>query len=142
MSKLSEKIRAVDDASAEEYEIPEWGVTVEIRSITARARARFVASIANPDGTTNVTDPERIEGMWWHVISQTCYDPASGELVFEDSDQEWLFERNATVVNDLASRAMEISGLGDKAVDEAGKDSSDSPTAEDDSTPNDDSTSD
>ena len=141
MSKLSEKIRAVDDASAEEYEIPEWNVTVEIRSITARARARFVASIANPDGTTNVTDPDRIEGMWWHVISQTCYDPESGELVFEESDKEWLFDRNATVVNDLASRAMEISGLGDKAVDDAGKDFSVSPTAEDGSTLNDDSTS-
>ena len=43
MSKLSEKIQAADDSSTEEYEIPEWDVTVEIRSITARARARFVA---------------------------------------------------------------------------------------------------
>ncbi len=142
MSKLSEKIQAADDSSIEEYEIPEWDVTVEIRSITARARARFVAEIANPDGTTNVNDPQRIEGMWWHVISQTCYDPESGELVFEEGDQEWLFERNARIVNDLANACMAASGLSEAAVDEAGKDFSASPTAEDDSTLSDASTSD
>ena len=134
MSKLSEKIRVVEDSSTEEYEIPEWDVTVEIRSITARSRARFVAEIANPDGTTNVNDPDRIEGMWWHVISQTCYDPESGELVFEEGDQEWLFERNARIVNDLANACMAASGLSETAVDEAGKGSLASPTAEDDET--------
>jgi len=134
VSKLSEKIRVVEDSSTEEYEIPEWDVTVEIRSITARSRARFVAEIANPDGTTNVNDPDRIEGMWWHVISQSCYDPESGELVFEEGDQEWLFERNARIINDLASVCMAASGLSETAVDEAGKGSLASPTAEDDET--------
>ncbi len=142
MSKLSEKIRVVEDSSTEEYEIPEWDVTVEIRSITARSRARFVAEIANPDGTTNVNDPDRIEGMWWHVISQSCYDPESGELVFEEGDQEWLFERNARIINDLASVCMAASGLSETAVDEAGKGSLASPTAEDDETLSDASTSD
>ncbi len=142
MSKLSEKIRVVEDSSTEEYEIPEWDVTVEIRSITARSRARFVAEIANPDGTTNVNDPDRIEGMWWHVISQSCYDPETGELVFEEGDQEWLFERNARIINDLASVCMAASGLSETAVDEAGKGSLASPTAEDDETLSDASTSD
>jgi|TARA_Y100000310_G_scaffold14608_1_gene14760 hypothetical protein len=142
VSKLSEKIRVVEDSSTEEYEIPEWDVTVEIRSITARSRARFVAEIANPDGTTNVNDPDRIEGMWWHVISQSCYDPETGELVFEEGDQEWLFERNARIINDLASVCMAASGLSETAVDEAGKGSLASPTAEDDETLSDASTSD
>ena len=142
MSKLSEKIRVVEDSSTEEYEIPEWDVTVEIRSITERSRARFVAEIANPDGTTNVNDPDRIEGMWWHVISQSCYDPETGELVFEEGDQEWLFERNARIINDLASVCMAASGLSETAVDEAGKGSLASPTAEDDETLSDASTSD
>ena len=142
MSKLREKIQAADDSSTELYEIPDWDVIVEIRSISARARARFVAEIANPDGSTNVNDPDRIEGMWWHVISQTCYDSDTGELVFEEGDQEWLFERNARVINDLANACMVASGLSEAAVDEAGKDFSASPTAEDDSTLSDDSISD
>ena len=142
MSKLSERIKAADDSTAEPYEIPEWGVTVEIRSMTARSRARFVAEMASEDGTVGgVNDPERIEGMWWHVIGQTCYDPTSGERAFEDGDAEWLFEKNARIVNDLANACMEASGLSDEAVDEAGKDSSGSPTSADDEALSDASTS-
>ena len=139
MSKLSDKIQAADDSSTELYEIPEWDVIVEIRSISARARARFVAEIANPDGTTNVNDPDRIEGMWWHVISQTCYDPESGERAFDDGDQEWLFDKNARVVNDLANACMAASGLTEEAAGEAGKGSSASLTDEADETLSDDS---
>ena len=142
MSKLSEKIKAAEDGTREPYEIPEWGVTVEIRSMTARSRAQFVAEMASEDGTVGgVNDPGRIEGMWWHVIGQTCYDPATGERAFEDDDAEWLFEKNARVVNDLANACMEASGLSDEAVDEAGKDSSVSLTDEADETLSDASTS-
>ena len=143
MSKLSEKIRGVEDGTAEPYEIPEWGVTVEIRSMTARARAQFVSEVASEDGTiAGVSDPGRIEGMWWHVISQTVFDPATGELAFGEGDDEWLFDKNARVVNDLANACMGASGLTEDAADDAGKDFSDSPTAEGDETPSDASTSD
>lgn len=142
MSKLSEKIKAVDDSSVTLYEIPEWDVTVEIRSITARSRARFFAEISNDDGSVGFNaDPDRIEGMWWHVISKTCFDPENGEPVFEDGDKEWLFERNALVINQLAEQCMAVSGLTGDAIDEAGKVSLVSPTDKDGETQNDDSTS-
>ena len=129
---IRETIQAADDGSATDYEIPEWDVTVEIRSMTARSRAQFVAELSSDDGTiSGLTDPGRIEQMWWHVISQTCFDPASGELAFEDGDQEWLFEKNAKVVNDLANECMTASGLTEEAQGDAGKDSSDSPIAVD-----------
>ena len=143
MSSIREQIQAADDGTAELHEVPEWGVVVEIRSMTARSRARFVADMASEDGTVGgVNDPDRIIGMWWHVISQTCYDPDSGERAFEDDDQQWLFDKNARVVNDLANACMEASGLSDEAVDEAGKDSSGSPTSADDEALSDASTSD
>ena len=143
MSSIRDKIQAVDDGSADLHEIPEWDVTVEIRSMTARSRAQFVAEMASEDGTVgNVNDPDRILGMWWHVIGQTCYDPDSGERAFEDDDHEWLFEKNARVVNDLANACMAASGLTEEAAGEAGKDFSASLTSVDDETLNDDSTSD
>lgn len=142
MSKIRDKIRAADDGTAEAYEIPEWDVTVEIRSMTARARAHFVAEVAGADGEIATNDPERIEGMWWHVISQSCYDPADNDLVFEDGDADWLFgEKNARIVNDLANRCMEASGLTEEASGDAGKDSSGSLTGEADETLSDASTS-
>ena len=76
MSSIREQVRGVEDGSADLYEVAEWGVTVEIRSMTARSRAHFVAEMASEDGTVGgVNDPDRIIGMWWHVIGQTCYDP-------------------------------------------------------------------
>ena len=140
---IRETIQAADDGSATAYDIPEWDVTVEIRSMTARSRAQFVAELSSDDGTIGgLTDPGRIEGMWWHVISQTCFDPATGELAFEDGDEEWLFEKNAKVVNDLANECMTASGLTEEAQGDAGKDSSGSQIVEDDGHPNDASTSD
>ena len=143
MSSIREAIQAADDGTAELHEIPEWDVTVEIRSMTARSRARFVAEMASEDGTVGgVNDPDRIIGMWWHVIGQTCFDPDTGEPAFQDGDDVWLFEKNARVVNDLANACMTASGLTDEEAGEAGKDSSVSPTDEDGETLNDASTSD
>ena len=143
MSSIREQVQAADDSSADLYEVAEWGVVVEIRSMTARSRARFVADMASEDGTVgNVNDPDRIIGMWWHVISQTCYDSDTGERAFDDGDDEWLFDKNARVVNDLANACMAASGLTEEAAGEAGKDSSASPTAEDAEPLNDDSISD
>lgn len=143
MSSIREAIKAVEDSSAEEYEIPEWDVVIEIRSMTGRSRAHFVAEMASEDGTVGgVDDPDRIVGMWWHVISQTCYDPATGERAFDDGDDEWLFEKNARVLNDLANACMEASGLTEEAASDAGKDFSVSPTDEADAIPSGASTSD
>ena len=135
MSSIREQVRGVEDGSADLYEVAEWGVTVEIRSMTARSRAHFVADMASEDGTVaGVNDPARIIGMWWHVIGQTCYDPDTGERAFDDGDDEWLFDKNARVVNDLANACMAASGLTEEAAGEAGKDFSGSLTAVDDET--------
>ena len=143
MSSIREQVKAAEDSSADLYEVPEWDVVVEIRSMTARSRARFVADMASEDGTVgSVNDPDRIIGMWWHVIGQTCYDPDTGERAFDDGDDEWLFDKNARVVNDLANACMAASGLTEEAAGEAGKDSSASLTDEADETLNDDSISD
>ena len=143
MSSIREAIQAADDGTAELHEIPEWDVVVEIRSMTARSRAQFVAEMASEDGTVgNVNDPDRIIGMGWHVISQTCFDPDSGEPAFSEGDDEWLFEKNARVVNDLANACMAASGLTEEAAGEAGKDFSASLIDEADETLSDDSTSD
>ena len=143
MSSIREAIQAAEDGSADLYEVPEWGVIVEIRSMTARSRAHFVAEMASEDGTVGgVNDPDRIVGMWWHVIGQTCFDPDTGERAFDEGDDSWLFEKNARVVNDLANACMAASGLTEEAAGEAGKDSSASPTSVDDETLSDDSTSD
>ena len=133
---LRDSIKAADDGTAELYDVPEWGVKIEVRSLTARARSTLHSEWA--DGSD--TEREAHEG-WWKIVSATCFDPDTGELIFGDDDEEMLLSKNAQVVTDLANFCMNASGMTKGAQDDLGKDSSDSPTPEDDLLLSDDSTS-
>ncbi|MGI9459021.1 MAG: hypothetical protein ACR2NF_03395 [Pirellulales bacterium] len=142
MSRLAEQIRAAHDVSAELYEVPEWDVTVELRSMSARQRAAFASSVDfTADGDVQLTG-NRVELMWGTVIQACCFDPDNGEHVFTEEDIEWLMaEKNANVVDSLANACLSVSGMGADSDGDAGKDSSDSPIAEDELPLNDASTS-
>ena len=132
MSRLAEQIRAAHDVSSELYEIPEWDVTIELRSMSARQRAAFASSVDfTADGNVEVTG-NRVELMWGPVIQACCFDPDDGEHVFTEDDIEWLMaEKNANTVDALANACLAVSGMGADSDGDAGKDSSDSQTPED-----------
>ena len=132
MSGLANKIRAAQDVAVELYEVPEWDVVVELRSMSARQRAAFASNIEiSGDGNVNL-DGNRVETLWGTVIEACCFDPDSAEKVFTADDIEWLMaEKNASVVDSLANACLAISGMGADSESDAGKDSSDSATAED-----------
>ena len=126
-------------------DFPEVIETAETTAFGATSKSYIVGlrdATISVSGLWDATVDGYIIGMWWHVIGQTCFDPDTGERAFDDGDDEWLFDKNARVVNDLANACMAASGLTEEAAGEAGKDSSDSPTDEDDETLNDDSISD
>ena len=143
MSRIADQIRKAPDLHTEAYEVVEWGVKLELRSMSARQRAAFATEMqVNDDGSPGI-NLGRIEHLWSHVIQGACFDPDTGEAVFTDDDLEWLMtEKNAAVVEALATRCLEVSGMTAEAVDEAGKDSSGSPTPEVDEPLSDASTSD
>ena len=132
MSRLAEQIRAAHDVSSELYEIPEWEVTIELRSMSARQRAAFASNVDfTADGDVELTG-NRVELMWGTVIQSCCFDPDNGEHVFTAEDIDWLMaEKNANVVDGLANACLAVSGMGADSDGDAGKDFSDSEIAED-----------
>ena len=132
MSRLADQIRAAHDVSAELYDIPEWDVTVELRSMSARQRAAFASNVDfTADGGVQM-DANRVELMWGAVIQACCFDPDNGEPVFTEEDIEWVMaEKNANVVDSLANACLAVSGMGADSEGDAGKDSSDSQIPED-----------
>ena len=132
MSGLANKIRAAQDVAVELYEVPEWDVVVELRSMSARQRAAFASNVdVASDGTVDMGG-NRVELMWGTVIEACCFDPESAEPVFTAEDIEWLMaEKNASVVDSLANACLAISVMGADSESDAGKDSSGSPTPED-----------
>lgn len=128
---IKDKIRSSADMARESIIVDEWDVTLEVRSMSARQRARFASSFDQGETT------DRIETLWRSVLTSCCFDPETGELLFDNSDMEWLLnEKSGVVVDRIVNACLEVSGLKEKSVDDAGKASLDSPTNTDGLTPN------
>lgn len=112
MTDLRKSIFEVDDITKELLEVPEWKVTVEIRSMTAAQRATLT------EGVTS-TDKVDISNMYAKTVIATVFDPATGLPVFTDQDREAILSKNGSVIERLATKALGSSGLSDKAVDQA-----------------------
>ena len=125
MSTLSQKIFATDDIESEIVEVTVWDVTVLVKSMTAKDRARMLSGAAANNGNFN------LEEILPDLVIQCTYDPETGERVFRDADRDALLAKSSAPIEQIANVAMRLSGLNDGVVDELGKDSS--PTPSDDS---------
>ena len=117
MSNLREKIFSAGDIEKELVEVKEWGVTLEIRSMTGAQRARVMAHAVDEKGKPD------LEKVYPDLLIYTIYDPESGELVFSESDRGELMKKNGAIIERLARVAMRLSGIGEQAVEEAEKNS-------------------
>lgn len=120
MTRLLDQIIAADDIERVEYEIPEWGVTVEIRSISAGQRAQFIGAEGKDlEDSTNL------------MLLTSVFDPESGLPVFASLDEVALVTgnddhegKNMRVVTALLNKVLDVSGITDDAETDLGNDSS------------------
>lgn len=123
MSTLKDKIFAAKDIETETVEVPEWGVTLEVRGLDGRGRSRVIKNATNAD------DGEiDLETLYPTLIIATTFDPETGEKVFDEEDAAGLMSKSGAIVDRLATASMRLSGLTQAAVDEAKKDSSSTPS--------------
>jgi hypothetical protein len=104
------------DISGELMEIKEWGVKVEIRTMTARQRARVMENAIDP-----LTGKSSISGIYPEIAIACVFDPESGEPVFSIEDKDALLEKSGAVLEKIASKAMTLSGLTEEASASLGK---------------------
>lgn len=116
MSSLSEKIFATDDIESEIVNVKAWGVAVLVKSMTAKDRARMIGSANVATGQFN------LEQVLPDLVIHCTYDPDTGERVFLESDRDALMAKSAAAIEEIATVALRLSGLGDGAAEEAGKD--------------------
>lgn len=133
MSILRDKIRAADDIGREMVPVPEWDVTVEVRSPNARERAALLHLMAGQQD-----DEDARTAFFPMVVVGTSFDPETGEQLFGADDVDWLATKNGAAVARVASVGLRLAGLIAEAVDEGKDDSSETPTDGTDSiSPND-----
>jgi len=115
---LKDTIFAAEDLDHEVVDVPEWGVKLEVRSMTAGQRARAMAGWTQDNGNID------IERFYPAILAASCFDPETGERVFDSNDVEKLNEKSAKVIDRLTNIAVRVSGMSPEAVDEAGEGSS------------------
>ena len=122
---IRDQIRKAQDRTSQITEVPEWGVTVEIRSMTGTQRSAIVTALTSDEDN-------KMEALWGGMLVSCVYDPETGDPVFKEDDAEWLLnEKSSTVLDRLSNVCLQVAGIVEGAVDDAGKDSSVSPIVED-----------
>jgi len=117
MSRLADKIRQSDDRVVEIIDVPEWDVKIELRSMTALQRSLMQVEWAD-------TEEQSAAVLYQTVLQHCCFDPDTGDQVFNEEDSEWILaEKSAQVVDRVAQACLKVSGLSADSIDESGKDS-------------------
>lgn len=114
---LRDRILAKDDIGKKSVEIPEWGETVEIRTMSAAGRAAMMENVTKDGGKVDM------QAFYPALIIAGVYDPETGEPLFTEEDADFIKSKSAKVIEMLAREVMDASGMADKAVDAEGKDS-------------------
>jgi hypothetical protein len=113
---LSERIRLAEDLTRELVELPEWGVTIQVRALPVGERLRLAREwrVENEEDGIN-------ENFYPTLLVASVYDPETGDPVFGEDALEWLNEKSSGPVERLAQVAVRLSGLGPTGVDDAGE---------------------
>ena len=104
VSKLRQQVLNAKDVNSELVDVPHWGVKIEVRGMTVGERVRFF------DRVSKNGEVDRTRYMPELLIS-TCFDPDSGEQVFEPADRDMLNTKSAAAVQLLVDAANRLSGF-------------------------------
>lgn len=124
--EIRAKILSSEDISAEVIFIEAWSVDVEVRGFTAKQRAdiyrRARTVIPGPKGRP-IVDVD-LAKLYPEIVVECTYIPDSGEKVFKSGDITELNNKAAGPVAQIADLAVELSGMGREAIDDAKNESS------------------
>jgi hypothetical protein len=113
MDKLREKILNVK-AKEEVINVPEWGVDVKIKELTAKDKYDISSKTTNMK--TGVVDISRMAAEF--IIACT-YDPETGERLFEKTDVEAIGNMPSSGIDKVFEEITRINKLED--IDETVK---------------------
>jgi hypothetical protein len=126
---IRDLIAGANDIEVRQEEVPEWGVTLELRAFSLDARSGFIDAM----GVGQHENDEQVKGamkrMYPAMLIAACHDPETGAPVFTEEDVPMLLGKNGKVVDRLGDVIMKMNGMTEDAVEEAKKDSSTTPSS-------------
>ena len=116
---LREKILSTEDIPSREVFVPNWGVTILVKGLSAGERIDLTQAAVD-----QVTGSVNLSTVYPDIVVSCCFDPETGEPIFQESDKQDIMKKSSKAIEMLASAGLELSGIGEGSADEAGKDSS------------------
>lgn len=112
-SSLRAKILDAKDIKKELVTIDEWGVTVEVRGLTGAQQVRISKAAEVKDVDKNGEPTTRTDNnlLAQAMILASTFDPDTGELVFEPTDADGLYEKSGAALNKIATAALRLNGM-------------------------------
>jgi hypothetical protein len=114
MALLSrDAILKAEDIRTEEVEVPEWGGSVLVKSLTGKQRDEFEASLVEQRGRRAVANTANMRAK---LVAWSCVDE-TGNRLFTNADIAELGDHSAAAVNRIYNVAARLSGLSDEDVE-------------------------
>jgi hypothetical protein len=113
---LRDQILAKNDIRKKIVNVPEWGIDVEVRGMTGADRTTILENAVNPE-----TGSVDLKVMYPAIVIASCYDPETGEKIFTPEDKDLLLSKSATALDLLAQEGMQVGGMTNDEVEQAGK---------------------
>ena len=114
---LRDKILAASDLKRELVEVPEWGMSVYVATMTGTERDAFESSTVTVRGKKKDINLNNFRARF---LVKVLVDE-TGERIFSDADATDLGKKNSTILTRLFEVAQKLNGLGDEDVEELGK---------------------
>jgi len=114
---LRDQILQTDDLPTEAIHVPEWAVTVYLRSMTGTERDAFEASLFVEGKGGN--RQQNLKNLRARLAAKTMVDEV-GERLFADkeADISALGAKSSKALDRIFQRAQEINGMRDEDVEE------------------------
>jgi len=110
---IREQILAKSDLITQEVEIPEWGLTLTVKTLTGTERDEYEASLikGRKADLTNMRAK----------LCARCIVDQNGKRIFADSDIKALGGKSALALDKVFEVAQELNGIGTKELEELAK---------------------
>lgn len=125
---LRESILEADDLPREDLPIPEWGVTVWVRTLSGTERDAFEDSNRKVTGSgKGVQITAQMGNFRARLAVLVCCDE-DGTRLFSDEDAPALGRKSTAALDRIADVAIRLNRLGPDALEDAEKNSESAPS--------------
>lgn len=111
-----DQILKADDSKTIEVDVPEWGGTVLVGTMSGFARDQFESAIIGKNGGLNTTNIRA------KLAASTLID-AKGNLLFNDKDVAALGKKSAAALDRVFEEAQKLNRISEADVEDLAKNS-------------------